>query len=249
MQIYLCNGIFSENKARDILSVIEEAISQNHSVIFEDTNSPEFLVWLNECSTTLNEPDLLSLLELQLTSSLLVISKRSIRAISNNEISCRKSKDVTFNELKNSLLRSFYFYVENARADKRFLFCMLGGEIQKDLQKLISKGALIFENGGGITELHKKIDDDFIERELLQLRSFACFDSDALEPGKPSEQAQNVIKLCNILDIPHYCLKRRAIENYIPYESLMDFSNAGTPKTKRDHLKKLTRAFSRLSDQ
>jgi len=210
---------------------------------------PAYLSWLEKCKAQLGEPDLIGLLEMQLSTSIFVISKRKIRVVETTTPR-RKPDEVTIDELTNVLLRTFYFYVENGRADKRFLFCVLGNQLKNDLEKLISKGSLVFENGGGITELAKKIDDDFMSREHLRLRSFVCFDSDAIEPNSPSEQAKAVVDVCETLELPYYCLSRRAIENYIPESALLQYAGGSeTPTPLRDKRKKIARAFSRLTSE
>jgi len=59
---------------------------------------------------------------------------------------------------------------------------------------------------------------------LASNRCFALFDSDALRPGVISAAANKKINLCTAANIPHHCLKRRAIENYIPCPKLKQWA-------------------------
>ncbi|QJD92218.1 hypothetical protein HH213_20240 [Duganella dendranthematis] len=243
MQIYFSTSIFSSESPRKILEAIEEAYSQSHQIVIEDTLSPVYLTWLDFCKNHLQEEDIGELLELQFTSSIFVESKRQINVVTNPT---PKSNEVTLLTLKNDILRTFFIYVENGRADKRFLFSMLGLEIKKDMERLIRSGALTFENCGGITELTEKLRDDAANRNLLNLRAFACFDSDAIAPDTPSKQAEKATKVCEHFEIPHYRLQRRAIENYIPIPAIELYVAEGNEDLTIAR-KKILRAFSRLT--
>lgn len=52
------------------------------------------------------------------------------------------------------------------------------------------------------------------------LRLWVLFDSDALEPNRPSKEANEKRELCEASRVPYHQLQRREIENYLPRQVL-----------------------------
>lgn len=243
MQINIADEIFKSIPKHKILSAIESAVEHHHSVMI-DTTGANYKAWVEDCKNL--DSDIEFLVSYALGNSIFVESKRNVVVVSSPDPNF--VNQVSFDELTNILLRSFYIYVENGRADKRFLYSILPPELRRDLKKQESNGSLTFENAGGITELAKKIIDDTDARAKLPLRAFALFDSDALEPGVPSKDAENAKSACITSKIPFYCLQKRAIENYIPVDSLLKYANRGNNETSRTQ-KRIARAFDRLNEK
>jgi hypothetical protein len=243
MQISFTDEIFESTPAHKIVSAIYTAIDQHHEIMVDFTGS-HFSKWLSHCEANV-DPELPTLLSYALGTSIFVGSKRFIEVVKAPS----KKHQVTFDELTTVLLRSFFIYVENGRADKRFIYSLLPPELRRDVQHQVKIGAIVFENAGGITELSRKIADDYQTRAKLSLRAFALFDSDALAPQTPSKDAIEAITTCDMFDIPHYCLSRRAIENYIPNEALLVYAKAGNTEDQRNQRKRIARAVARLSEE
>jgi hypothetical protein len=130
------------------------------------------------------------------------------------------SKRTTF-AIRGSLrifISIFYCLKENRRNDPAFLRATATGW-RKDKLKILAKNDwLKFEGGGGIGEILKYA-EEILGQPDKYLRNFLLFDSDALKPNEPSKQSQEVVAVCHLI-IPCHQLKRRAIENYLPYETL-----------------------------
>lgn len=242
MQINFTDEIFCSETPYKILSVINSAIDHHHEIMI-DFNGIHYCKWLAHCEEYI-DPDVSALLAYAFGTSIFVGSKRFVKVVNTPT----QSDQITFDELANVLLRTFYIYVENGRADKRFIYSLLPPEIRRDLQHQVKVGAITFENAGGITELAKKIVDDSNSRARLSLRAFALFDSDALVPGVPSKDALDAQRVCKALKIPHHCLSKRAIENYIPDDALLSYAETAPTEDQRNRRKRLARAVSRLSD-
>jgi hypothetical protein len=242
MQINIADEVFGFIPAFKILNAIHTAINQHHELMI-DFNGSAYLNWVAECEAHL-DPEISVLLAYALGSSIFVGSKRFVQVVNSPS----KKNQITFDELEKVMLRSFFIYVENGRADKRFVYSLLSPELRRDLRHQENISAVTFENAGGISELAKKLVDDHKSRSKLPLRAFALFDSDALEPGVASKDALEAQKVCRDLEIPFYCLSKRAIENYIPDDALLSFAAASSTEVLRMQRKRLARAVGRLSD-
>lgn len=242
MQINFADEVFGAARPHEILHAITTAIDQHHEVII-DFAGKNYSKWLTYCEAQIDS-DLSALLAYAVGTSIFVGSKRFIEVV----IQPAHGNQVTLAELTNVLLRSFFIYVENGRADKRFIYSILSPELRREMRQQVHITAITFENAGGITELAKKLVDDHNSRSKLSLRAFALFDSDALVPGVPSKDALEAQRICSALQIPFHCLSMRAIENYIPDDALLSYSATATTEDQRKQRKRVARAVARLSD-
>jgi hypothetical protein len=81
-------------------------------------------------------------------------------------------------------------------------------------------------------------------------RSFALFDSDALKPNEPSQQSNEVVTAACKQTIPYHQLKRRAIENYLPFQALSTWMGMGVhQKIQGVSKKNLVNAFKQLNSE
>jgi hypothetical protein len=146
------------------------------------------------------------------------------------------------------LYQPFTIFVENRRNDRAFLEAVATGWRKERLQQLLKNNIIEFNGGGGIGEVLKWVEEIAEMKEKCQ-RSFALFDSDALQPNEPSEQSKQVAAVCN-QSILYHQLKRRAIENYLPYQALSIWMNVGVhQKIHGVSKRKLVEAFKQLSPE
>lgn len=244
MEILLTESVFEQESPYELLTEMQRARTQKHLVLVQDAEGRAYSSWLDACKALIGE-ELSELLKMQLEQSLLVSSGRKFTVLGHNERPNRASHEVTFRELADILLRSFSIYVENGRADKRFLTCLLDENIRRDLEDLVRMGAVSFENGGGIDEMRMKITEDLRQKDLLRFKALVVFDSDAPEPGAPSRSAVTLTRLCESEGLPYICLGRRAIENYVPLPIIEHYSEqSGNQRIGR---LRMSRAFRRLN--
>ncbi|MGE7199475.1 hypothetical protein [Brevundimonas naejangsanensis] len=104
---------------------------------------------------------------------------------------------------------------------------------------------MIFDGGGGIGDLRKKVEDQVSAHPYRSVRYWALFDSDAPAPGIRSTEATLAANACVKSGIKHHVLDRRAIENYLPKGALYDWVSE-TPRKAAERRKKAD-AFYRLS--
>lgn len=122
------------------------------------------------------------------------------------------------------LFQPFRLVLENTWSDWMFLLRMASSAERRELEGLLGKGWLV-TSGGGIGELAKEV------RRLCAgfeggLRTAAMFDSDSTEPGKISADAERAQSAC--AGVLFHCLSRRAIENYLPLQSLWLWAQRGS---------------------
>lgn len=131
--------------------------------------------------------------------------------------------------------RPFSIVVENRVNDRAFLLAVASQEARRELVELEKEGTLQFENGGGVGTMVQTLtaDLDSAERSAIPISKFFLFDSDALSPDEPSAQSESLRRLCASLRIPHYQLRRRAIENYIPCNTMRHWVHGSNKRRQR----------------
>lgn len=143
--------------------------------------------------------------------------------------------------------RGVSLWLENGRNDRRFFLAMMPVDQRRMFIDWEAKRVIRFENGGGLGELRKAL-EEHAARGLLDSRADRLlFDSDAEVPGHLSRDATAMVKFCEREKLEFLCLSRRAIENYIPKEALWAWATSHSRKARLERTPKLE-AFKRMSD-
>lgn len=111
--------------------------------------------------------------------------------------------------------------VENARGDRKFILAMADDTLRARMLELEAAGRLMFVHGGGIGELKMQLLKTHIPVPGSRHFCWVLIDSDSALPGEISKEAQDILDICAVAGIKHYCLERRAIENYLPKPTLL----------------------------
>lgn len=145
--------------------------------------------------------------------------------------------------------RTAFLWVENSRNDRRFLLSMMPADKRDILKEWEKNKNFEFRNGGGLGEARKSMEELSETNQLDPRMNWALFDSDAESPGHRSNEAQLMIDFCTRNVIDHYCLERRAIENYLPQKALWNWviKCQGNRDMREERRKKMD-AFKRMSD-
>jgi hypothetical protein len=77
------------------------------------------------------------------------------------------------------------------------------------------------------------------------LRLWVLFDSDAREPGKPSEQSEKLRSACDRAKVTHHQLRRRMIESYLPSQVLHLWAEQSRGRERVERRKKAA-AFAQM---
>jgi hypothetical protein len=128
------------------------------------------------------------------------------------------SKPVRFEikEINSRVGRPMRIWLENDRNDRRFWLSMMSPEVRKMFIELEDRRIVQYDSRGGLGELRLALEDMYTRKQIDKHDSYIMFDSDASFPGDKSSDASRLIDLCSQIGLPHHCLDRRAIENYIP---------------------------------
>lgn len=106
--------------------------------------------------------------------------------------------------------------LENQHNDGAFLCSVPPAPWRERLRTFLKNGWIELAHGGG-SDMTKRIER--VPREET-LRLWALFDSDAREPGCPSEESEHKRRTCLAKDVAHHQLARRESENYLPPQAL-----------------------------
>lgn len=112
--------------------------------------------------------------------------------------------------------------VENSRGDRNFILAMADNNLRERMLELEATGRLMFVHGGGIGELKMQLLKTHIPVLGSRYFCWVLIDSDSASPGAISKEAQDLLNICAAAGIKHYCLERRAIENYLPKQTMLD---------------------------
>jgi hypothetical protein len=91
--------------------------------------------------------------------------------------------------------------------------------LREHLERAFAQEFAVFEHEGGNSSMIRFVENADGE-EWLPWRLFILFDSDAKEPGAPSEQAERLRESCGTSGVSYHQLARRMIENYLPPQAL-----------------------------
>jgi hypothetical protein len=128
------------------------------------------------------------------------------------------------------LQRPLKVLLENRRNDLHFLLRMAEPTDRARLCKALSRGWVEPEMGGGLPELKKRLEalqsPSSVTERVALARLWVMFDRDANadDRSRPSHLSEQTRALCCALAVPwplaHHQLARRAIESYVPAETL-----------------------------
>jgi hypothetical protein len=142
------------------------------------------------------------------------------------------------------LSRPFRLVVENRGADRAFLLCMCTPQQRGFLLEYEQAGFLEFENGNGLESMSERANSLKSEPHALLLHYF-LFDSDALQPGQPSAQSEKLRRTCGHR-LPHYQLRRRFIESYLPLNAIRGWAYGRPRREIREQRGARFQAYARL---
>ena len=120
---------------------------------------------------------------------------------------------------------SLYIVVENSNSDRIFIETIAKAFNKVKITEAINKEWIKFDAGGGGGEVPKRI--DFHLKKTYKPRIYILVDSDRENPTD-NHHAKNIVDKCEekelIEEKDFHILFKRAIENYIPSESLKNMS-------------------------
>mgnify|MGYP003668476724 CR=1 FL=1 len=221
MRVELASDLFPNPSSElHIHAICCLAFDGRHRLIIEDDQSPSFQKWLNSMSQPIQSQWSIALKNGYLFEAR-EPARRKLR-VSDRPLSDwgKPIPDLTPSDAADYLTKPFRAVLEDWKSDRAFLIAVAQPEFREALQALERLGSLTFENGGGISNQAVKLKTDGALGSRETSRLWAMFDSDALSPGMPSNQAKFLEGVCQTHGIVHHRLTRRCIESYLPLDEL-----------------------------
>lgn len=225
-------------------------IEGRHRVVVSGTR-PEFTAWLAQQSPNFQEAWATSE-ELSAREAARDVSAQTIRVLLTpawNPAANVPEVDVV--RAVALLEQPLRLYLESVNSDGDFLLCVaqIGGR-RALLDRYRQANQLELVHGGGLGELETQLRRRLSEDPLVRLRMWVLFDSDSLRPNAPGRAPAALSRFCQGRSVRFHRLERRAIENYLPNDSLQRWTEETFKQTEQDERKRRQRAFSKLrSDQ
>jgi hypothetical protein len=132
------------------------------------------------------------------------------------------------------LKRPLRLLLENGRNDWGFLNKVVPSDWRERWDRAIEGRWIEQENGGGITEMRKIIEHQISLDHARRVLTWVMFDCDGSKPGESSDDSRKARDACEQWCVAHHALVRRAIENYIPEETLREWARRRTRADRKE---------------
>ena len=252
MRVILKAEVFASKlmKHLDLIALIKFGVDERHLIQVEPPDADEVHDWLDKQSENIREECQLAFdFGYRLDSDEYAqFSPFTIQVARVDKAQWYQNEPLLPLDIALKFLsQPFTIFVENRRNDSAFLRATATGWRKQKLEQLLNQDWIKFEAGGGLGEILKYVKEISKQPEKYQ-RHFVLFDSDALEPDKPSQQSESVVTNCG-QSVYFHRLRRRAIENYLPLAALWEWTKIHKPKKICVSRRHLVEAFQQLSDE
>lgn len=157
-----------------------------------------------------------------------------------------KVPEITLDDAKKLIAMPFQIWLENGINDGRFLRLALSRSNSLLLKKLENEQRVEPKTLGGISEMKKNLNKKATSLGYRNKRFVFC-DSDAPRKGSLQPEARKIVDTCVANSIPHHCLERRSIENYLPVDYLISKIHPNVRAKSSDCIK--YNAFKKLTEE
>lgn len=245
MKVLLPESIFDAPPRFWIEALVVLAQQRGHRLVaqFNTNASPTFLRWVSSLRP-MDADAMQSALRAGLTAS--TRERLDAVVIAHPTTSNWNTNPPTVGgaDLTALLTQPLTLVVENEMHDEHFVKAMPFGAERDAFLEAVATGLVKFDMGGG-SSLRA-----LVERRSLSPvwahRAWVIFDSDALLPGEPGDEAAAKLQTCRAVGVRCHCLWRREAENYLPPEELEE--NVRVISAALDR-RKAAGAFARLAPE
>lgn len=249
MIVTLEDSLFTSSPTLQLLSVIRLGFEGWHLIqtdpVFDPAADRAVNRWLARQDESAREEVQLTF-EMGLEEAALGIPlERSLRITEDPASDWSANPPCVSLEVALPLLRApLRVLVENRQNDGAFLQTVAPRPWREKLRQAIQRRWIELEHGGG-ADMQARLAT--LTREEA-LRLWAMFDSDAREPGKPSELSERLCGTCHQQKVPYHRLQRRSIENYLPVKALESWAYTGG-RNRRSSRRRIVAAFSHMQPE
>jgi hypothetical protein len=249
MKAVIANEVFAAANTEHtaLIRLCDNGFEGRHRIEAENENDPRFQQWMAELSSPLREACRLAF-DAGLEAEAREPSRFAIHVVADPSSDwTAQPPQLTLRDALAFLNTPFSVLLEDRVSDRAFLLTMATPEQRRWLEERERKDWMRVEHGGGLRSMLRDI-EAYKQRDFPRARVFALFDSDALRPGVPSMESDDVRRCCEQSpQIEHHQLGRRASENYLPREILETHVERLHPH--RSKRMAVFRAFERLRDE
>jgi hypothetical protein len=227
-----------------LVTLISHAIDDRHRVEFDESH-PHVEAWVSQQAEGLRE-EIRVALEVSAQAEVLEPSHTVV------EVTCASASDfedspirLHLNDARQFLERPLVVLLEDQVSDRGFLARMMTDEERRFFDRRAALGFIRIDHGGGLGSMTRRVTQDAAS-PATRHRLWLMFDSDAMQPGQPSRDAER-LRIASAR-VAHYQLGRRYMESYLPRPALMAWAaNQANRRVREERLAKV-RAFVDLSE-
>jgi hypothetical protein len=196
-----------------LITLLYHGATGRHRVMVDDEQAPDLVRWLDSQSQQVRDECALAfaaaaLMEVEEPARYEArVIPRGAPNWQTQSVLLPLAIAVTF------LSQQFRIYLEDRVTDRAFLLCACTPQQRQFLEQAERAGHLTFDHGGGLGSMKRLVDGLPVD---ARFHYWLVFDSDALQPATPSNQAASLVNSCIAASIPYHMLSRRFIESYIP---------------------------------
>jgi len=131
------------------------------------------------------------------------------------------------------LNRPLALKLENEIGDWHFLKKVVPPLWHKRWRQAEKRRWLEQEQGGGVSEIRRVLEQAVAGDVCRRLRTWVMFDNDGTEPGAISDEAERTRATCERIGVPFHMLERRMNENYLPERAMRAWAGEVVATAKR----------------
>lgn len=220
MRVVLETAVFAKTPLTDLLPFLWFAWSGRHRIDIEDPDAEEYRRWLDTLSDQRLREDWEEAVRRGQSEGAKEPSFHEVRVtVRERSAWSLPIPSLTVTSAVDLLQRPYRILVENGISDRCFLLSICGSQRERMwIEERIEREWVEVEHCGGIEHLRARA--EHMRKDVGRaMRCSALFDSDALQPRRPSKASRKAMEACGS-EIHRHQLAWRSIENFLPRAAL-----------------------------
>lgn len=246
MKVALSPDLFAPPVQHALLvALIHHAIDDRHRIEVDETD-PDVGAWVSQQAEGLRE-EIRIALEVSTQAEVLEPSHTVVEVtrVGTSDFE-RNPIRLHLDDARQFLERPFVVLLEDQVSDRGFLARLMTEEERRFFERREELGFIRIDHGGGVGPMTRRVTEESAS-PANRHRLWLLFDSDAMQPGQPSRDSER-LRIASTA-VPHYQLRRRYMESYLPHPALLAWAaNQANRRIREERLAKF-RAFVDLTDR